>query len=143
MICSCMAFITACDKPSLSDPLSTMKTFQAAVAQKNWQAAQKCLCDEIIRNNPQGIASGDIYFVDYWIDTRTIQNAFRPYPVIDRFARFSVVEIKGAHARLLVEYTNPRDKDIRLMMITLIKDSSKQWKIAEFYGFNRGTVLRK
>lgn len=139
----CAAFTYGCDKPSLSDPVAAMKTFQAAVAKKDWLTAQICLCDEIIQYNQQGIASGEIYFIDYWVDSRTIQNAFSKYPVIDRFARFSVVSVTGDNARLLVEYTNPMDKDIRLMMITLKRDSIDQWKIAEFYGFNRGSAQRK
>lgn len=126
--------LTGCQpRNRFTTPVETMQSLCNAIERKNWAAAGECFTEEMRQRHRDAISTERFYKTDYWMDSVTFHNMFGPILILPPPASFEIVQQDPERARVKVRYSDPRDKDIRVRNVELVRDDSGNWKIRELY----------
>ena len=126
--------LTGCQpRNRFATPVETMQSLRNAIERKNWAAAGECFTDEMRQRHRDAISTERFYKTDYWMSSVTFHNMFAPILILSPSADFEIAQQDPEQARVRVRYSDPRDKDIRVRNVELVRDAAGNWKIRELY----------
>jgi hypothetical protein len=127
-----------CLKDQQSDPVAALESLRSAIIREDWDSARQFFSDDMQRANSEAIGLEQFYRLDYWRRTKTVHNLFASPLILTKDAKFGIVEQTDELAIVSISYPDVREKDVRLQRISLRRDQSGHWKVAEIFGQTSG-----